>query len=112
MELFFFFSSRRRHTRFDCDWSSDVCSSDLDYTKNPGLSEGVFRKALGKEIFGERANERQVNDLLFLQECWFNGADWFTPALFLRPMELKRCAEREKWSGEKIQSYLVRDVLL
>src|SRR2546430_9940606 len=26
----FFFSSRRRHTRFDCDWSSDVCSSDLD----------------------------------------------------------------------------------
>src|SRR5688572_32716718 len=28
--IFFFFSSRRRHTRFDCDWSSDVCSSDLD----------------------------------------------------------------------------------
>src|SRR2546430_12282248 len=27
----FFFSSRRRHTRFDCDWSSDVCSSDLDF---------------------------------------------------------------------------------
>src|SRR6266853_861269 len=26
---FFFLSSRRRHTRFDCDWSSDVCSSDL-----------------------------------------------------------------------------------
>src|SRR5256886_3662140 len=30
----FFFSSRRRHTRFDCDWSSDVCSSDLNV--NPG----------------------------------------------------------------------------
>src|SRR5690606_3827815 len=27
--LFFFFSSRRRHTRFSRDWSSDVCSSDL-----------------------------------------------------------------------------------
>src|SRR5256886_12739848 len=26
--VLFFFSSRRRHTRFDCDWSSDVCSSD------------------------------------------------------------------------------------
>src|SRR6266480_6783081 len=25
----FFFSSRRRHTRLTCDWSSDVCSSDL-----------------------------------------------------------------------------------
>src|SRR5205085_6443661 len=29
MFVLFFFSSRRRHTRFDCDWSSDVCSSDL-----------------------------------------------------------------------------------
>src|SRR6516165_11532775 len=28
-DCFFFFSSRRRHTRFDCDWSSDVCCSDL-----------------------------------------------------------------------------------
>src|SRR5205085_3453489 len=28
---FFFFSSRRRHTRFDCDWSSEVCSSDLHH---------------------------------------------------------------------------------
>src|SRR5205814_3732472 len=28
---FFFFSSRRRHTRCLSDWSSDVCSSDLDY---------------------------------------------------------------------------------
>src|SRR5690242_935866 len=27
----FFFSSRRRHTRLTCDWSSDVCSSDLGY---------------------------------------------------------------------------------
>src|SRR5256886_9240033 len=27
----FFFSSRRRHTRFHCDWSSDVCSSDRDH---------------------------------------------------------------------------------
>src|SRR5260370_33627395 len=28
----FFFSSRRRHTRFKCDWSSDVCSSDLHFS--------------------------------------------------------------------------------
>src|SRR5882762_2683099 len=31
MFVFFFFSSRRRHTRFKCDWSSDVCSSDLGW---------------------------------------------------------------------------------
>src|SRR5689334_23385298 len=28
-DLNFFFTSRRRHTRWNCDWSSDVCSSDL-----------------------------------------------------------------------------------
>src|SRR2546430_16666982 len=32
----FFFSSRRRHTRFDCDWSSDVCSSDLLWVVGDG----------------------------------------------------------------------------
>src|SRR5713101_6698360 len=31
--LLFFFSSRRRHTRLTCDWSSDVCSSDLSGCK-------------------------------------------------------------------------------
>src|SRR5438132_12638639 len=30
--VFFFFSSRRRHTRSLCDWSSDVCSSDLGHS--------------------------------------------------------------------------------
>src|SRR5699024_184707 len=30
----FFFSSRRRHTRSKRDWSSDVCSSDLELSKN------------------------------------------------------------------------------
>src|SRR5207302_4093359 len=31
---FFFFSSRRRHTRFSRDWSSDVCSSDLSFSRS------------------------------------------------------------------------------
>src|SRR5947207_5829015 len=39
---FFFFSSRRRHTRSLCDWSSDVCSSDLSKGFRPG---GVNRTA-------------------------------------------------------------------
>src|SRR2546430_13745835 len=38
-----FFSGRRRHTRFDCDWSSDVCSSDLSKTeaRRTALAAGV-----------------------------------------------------------------------
>src|SRR2546430_12525659 len=39
----FFFSSRRRHTRFDCDWSSDVCSSDLcKYVSNKVIVAKMF----------------------------------------------------------------------
>src|SRR5690348_18100137 len=33
--FFFFFSSRRRHTRWTGDWSSDVCSSDLEKASGP-----------------------------------------------------------------------------
>src|SRR5256885_6977223 len=44
---FFFFSSRRRHTRLQGDWSSDVCSSDLDAA--PLVRQGL-RTAL--EVFG------------------------------------------------------------
>src|SRR6267143_5883844 len=37
--FFFFFSSRRRHTRWNCDWSSDVCSSDLDGPVQASIKE-------------------------------------------------------------------------
>src|SRR5690606_40478970 len=38
--VFFYFSSRRRHTRFSRDWSSDVCSSDLLQTQ---LENVIYR---------------------------------------------------------------------
>src|SRR6478672_11294110 len=44
--FFFFFSSRRRHTRSDRDWSSDVCSSDLERADEDELMPLVAR-ALG-----------------------------------------------------------------
>src|SRR6266568_6795830 len=61
--FFFFFSSRRRHTRWNCDWSSDVCSSDLPtpeqaeaFANDP--SPDAFPRAvdalLASPHFGER----------------------------------------------------------
>src|SRR5437762_12349585 len=38
----FFFSSRRRHTRYIGDWSSDVCSSDLTAASNTPSNYSVF----------------------------------------------------------------------
>src|SRR2546430_7266325 len=52
--LDFFFSSRRRHTRFDCDWSSDVCSSDLPREDSPGGGSGQSRR-------GTRAPSRSID---------------------------------------------------
>src|SRR5947209_15841679 len=47
---FFFFSSRRRHTRYWRDWSSDVCSSDLV----PGAGDSfVYGQAEAAVVFGE-----------------------------------------------------------
>src|SRR5690606_14914824 len=41
----FLFSSRRRHTRFSRDWSSDVCSSDLAYRRQRVDEDGALRDA-------------------------------------------------------------------
>src|SRR2546427_5225907 len=57
---YFFFSSRRRHTRFDCDWSSDVCSSDLDHGHRIP-AEGVADGARGAWV-ADAPRERRVRD--------------------------------------------------
>src|SRR3989475_9131180 len=64
---FFFFSSRRRHTRFDCDWSSDVCSSDLTDSHSIISGELIFNDPLKSALMrgslffvGKSANIRCV----------------------------------------------------
>src|SRR5256885_11781918 len=47
--MFFFFSSRRRHTRLQGDWSSDVCSSDLGHG---AAHAGAARHAALRELAG------------------------------------------------------------
>src|SRR2546430_17086289 len=58
MELFFFFSSRRRHTRFDCDWSSDVCSSDLVPAKENRV---VINKDVKKRATATKRAPQKLN---------------------------------------------------
>src|SRR6266478_5651070 len=67
--FFFFFSSRRRHTRFDCDWSSDVCSSDLvgEQTQRAGREElnyTVLRGGATPLLFAVRAGDADSARLL------------------------------------------------
>src|SRR5688572_31786794 len=61
----FFFSSRRRHTRFDCDWSSDVCSSDLAQGKEaagPESSGGKYDSR--KYKFAERIDYAEMREFV------------------------------------------------
>src|SRR5258707_5177978 len=67
--MIYFFSSRRRHTRYWRDWSSDVCSSDLtqpaspiarDAKPKPNTGDGCNTEppALGKRFFPRATLER------------------------------------------------------
>src|SRR5260370_9940939 len=70
--FFFFFSSRRRHTRFKCDWSSDVCSSDLAaqdvrFEKAEPVGIGNLEKRFGlkdSEVVNQDVSVRHL-----LKEC-------------------------------------------
>src|ERR1017187_650665 len=60
---FFFFSSRRRHTRYIGDWSSDVCSSDLGIAIHAArVIEGVHRFDQIESGAG-RDHKRMISDL-------------------------------------------------
>src|SRR2546430_8747900 len=56
VSAFFFFSSRRRHTRFDCDWSSDVCSSDVGLLLVEQSTEGadVVQRRISAQVAARR----------------------------------------------------------
>src|SRR6266481_8466275 len=77
--IVFFFSSRRRHTRWNCDWSSDVCSSDLRVHKivtGFGSDEGyslILDAADGNIIFGDRTLDLTDRVLAELKKEDSNG---------------------------------------
>src|SRR5690606_16076547 len=54
----FFFSSRRRHTRFSRDWSSDVCSSDLGHQRGPRPGHGEAEQRRGPDPEREGGRRR------------------------------------------------------
>src|SRR5256885_10500587 len=57
LRCFVFFSSRRRHTRLQGDWSSDVCSSDLPVRPRLAVGDGAQRYADAVESWTGRRPE-------------------------------------------------------
>src|SRR6476661_9052472 len=86
--IFFFFSSRRRHTRFKCDWSSDVCSSDLmpdSVHQMPAPMEKVLASGLSA-VLATFTAERRSEERRVGKEC---RSRWW-------PCHLKKKAGRDQ----------------
>src|SRR5256886_3429312 len=92
--FFFFFSSRRRHTRFDCDWSSDVCSSDLTFTL------GVMMRYLCIHgHFYQPPRENPSLEAIELQDSAYPYHDWNERVSSERSEERRVGKEcRSRWS--------------
>src|SRR2546427_1559957 len=97
--MLFFFSSRRRHTRFDCDWSSDVCSSDLD----------VFRKVLTldpENVLGLK----MLADIAERGKRYDEAVEWLSRLLSADPMNgdaaeaLARAKGKAALAGQAVQA--------
>src|SRR5690606_7065439 len=78
--FFFFFSSRRRHTRFSRDWSSDVCSSDLKKSCTI-IEENELVRTM---TIAEAKNPANLNTLIEIDEVQFSeaalGKTYYDPA--------------------------------
>src|SRR2546427_11609225 len=108
--VFFFFSSRRRHTRFDCDWSSDVCSSDL---KQPLTDEQGVDVLVGQRLLRDppRLPVLDHRDRLVRQQVELRSEErrvgeegrsrW-------APYHLKKKKRSKKWHEHEVKNALER----
>src|SRR2546430_13660455 len=98
----FFFSSRRRHTRFDCDWSSDVCSSDL-FFHPPDMQEALRRSGRARDLVIRGTFNRNVAVQRERLDFFASGEKW-TDAIITNALEADRgrcCAIKRRVPGLK-----------
>src|SRR5476651_1974351 len=102
MYCFFFFSSRRRHTRYWRDWSSDVCSSDLLYPGQRATGEVLLD---GQSIFAPTVD---VASLRFRVGMVFQKPTPFPMTIFDNVAFGLRLAQRisKKRAAERVESAL------
>src|SRR5216684_8304650 len=125
--VFFFFSSRRRHTRCSRDWSSDVCSSDLTHwlgalvssMRTIGVKDTAVRRVIHRAaelvptpitcialvVRGDELHGMWVGDY---QEAWIEAADLSAkleiievPHGFLRVLSMPSTIYDDLWTAAK-----------
>src|SRR3712207_9163736 len=91
----FFFSSRRRHTRYWRDWSSDVCSSDLELTR--AVSAVATFSHVHHPLTREEENPRRAAGLIATSDRGLAGA--YSSNVLREGIGRESCGEREQISA-------------
>src|SRR5207248_5837666 len=99
----FFFSSRRRHTRSYGDWSSDVCSSDLDLAtfEDRGTSGKAVRRRFCKRCGSPIVSLVEIMpDVHFIKGGTLDDRSWLRPTTHFWRSEERRVGKecRSRWS--------------
>src|SRR5256885_5122700 len=95
--MLFFFSSRRRHTRLQGDWSSDVCSSDLAAETLKAEIEAMNVRALGTQCDVAQTND--AAEMVKQTKDAFGRIDFLVNNAGIRSEERRVGKEcRSRWS--------------
>src|SRR5256884_2051358 len=101
-DRFFFFSSRRRHTRCSRDWSSDVCSSDLRAAP-PGTKESFLPGTSFTPLISPR-NSRRGKAHIGHRSQKPNGREGFPVSLEIDKPEPSESRSEERRVGKECRS--------
>src|SRR5205807_6221138 len=96
--VFFFFSSRRRHTRLQGDWSSDVCSSDLNLNLG-SITNTIHTPSGTSDPTGAVAIVLDSSDTgtLDISSAVLNGLDDLNPPGYTGQIGRASCRERVEY---------------
>jgi len=79
-----------------------------EFARNPDLRFAEYRRILGEEIFGEAANDTLIDDLLFVQECFFLNRDFNEASALVSPISVKRELEAGRLGRADLENYRER----
>src|SRR5712692_9661087 len=112
----FFFSSRRRHTRWNCDWSSDVCSSDLELGEALGQMDFETAAKLSGARFvvlkqGLARLERALAQFMLDLHTSEFGYTEVSPPLLVRDDTMFGTAQLPKFADDQFSTKILRERL-
>src|SRR6202522_308391 len=98
--LFFFFSSRRRHTRCRRDWSSDVCSSDVGvHADLPAWSKAIANGDALAAVLGNDAFRDGARQVFVTGSFWFSAVPMAAAVATITALGEERAVEAMERAG-------------